>query len=259
MNWKQVLLGKTKKSMVLNITAVLLLLYVIIIVFFTHLFFSEKRTIGSISFYSNDKKMLASDTLQQIEAQLKRLPMYNEAMHLNIFFTNSWTIYTLLNPLNRTSFASASTFFNYKRIIVSKTDFDAVTVENNKKEWNRRDIISLVVHESCHCYFAKMHAVLTRLKMPSWKEEGLCEYYSNGSSYAIEKGFHNLKNDIDDSSLSYKYFKYRFLVSYMANIEKKQLSDIIKDKRALDAVYKDAAQYIKATPIEELIENMKFP
>ena len=39
MNWKQLLLGKTKKTMVLNVIAVLLLLYVIVIMFFTHLFF----------------------------------------------------------------------------------------------------------------------------------------------------------------------------------------------------------------------------
>ena len=258
MNWKHLLLGKTKKTMVLNVIAVLLLLYVIVIMFFTHLFFSEKRTIGSITFYSNDKKMLVANTLQQIEVQLKQLPMYNKAIHLNIFFTNSWTIYMLLNPLNRTSLATASTFFNYKRIIVSKTDFDTGTVENNKKEWNTRDITSLIVHESCHCYFARIHALLTRLKMPSWKEEGLCEYYSNGSSYSVEKGFYNLKNNKENSSLSYKYFKYRFLVSYMANIEKKQIDDIIKDKRPLDEVYKEAAQYIKTTPIEELIEKMKF-
>lgn len=74
MNWKQLLLGKTKTSMVLNIITVLLLLYVIVIMFFTHLFFSEKRTIGSITFYSNDKKMLVSNTLQQIEVQIKQLP-----------------------------------------------------------------------------------------------------------------------------------------------------------------------------------------
>ncbi|MGP1454680.1 MAG: hypothetical protein ACTTJ7_02825 [Treponema sp.] len=160
--------------------------------------------------------------------------------------------------MNRTSFASASTFFNYKRIIVSKTNFDTGTVENNKREWNTRDITSLIIHESCHCYFAKIHSLFTRLKMPVWKEEGLCEYYSNGSSYDIEKGFHNLKNNREDSSLSYKYFKYRFLVSYMANIEKKQLDAIIKDKRNLDALYKDVTPYITATPIEELIAKMKF-
>ena len=78
--------------------------------------------------------------------------------------------------------------------------------------------------------------------MTTWKEEGYCDYIAHTSTFNIQEGIKIFKNNQDNNSNKYKYFIYRLRMTYLLNVKKESLDNILNtkyDSKTLDNEIKD--------------------
>ena len=73
--------------------------------------------------------------------------------------------------------------------------------------------------------------------LPTWKNEGYCEYIAGDSTITYEEGVKLWKENPNVDS-AYRYFKYHMMVKYLLETEKLSIEDVFKsdfDMKDLEA------------------------
>ena len=66
--------------------------------------------------------------------------------------------------------------------------------------------------------------------LPSWKNEGYCDFIANESSFNKQKGVKEICNDTKNTdSPSFKYFKYRMITEYLFEERKVTLEKFLDE------------------------------
>lgn len=247
---------KKKKIIIESIVLTVLIVYLILSQLCCGLFFKNKFSNENISFYynkienynlnSSDKKGL-EEYFTELTEKIKTNPFYSEEKKLSFFICDNYGLYTFFSNINNKSMGITNTYGNHGFIVLNKTDLSKKETITQSKENNTRSFESLVLHESTHVFLTKIHNLLNRFSLPSWKEEGICETVAAESSYSIEAGLKDFFAGNSNSSKSYKYFLHRLTVLYMKNHEKLSYDDIIKDKRKQTEILEE----IKQIPYDE--------
>jgi len=157
--------------------------------------------------------------LNDAETKLRRSPLYNDTFKRRIYLTGGFGMYTLLSNKSFRSFANSVPFIN--NIIVSKTDVPADLVFVNRDYHNSRSLSGVVVHEMTHLFIRQRFGTLQASMMPTWKNEGYCEYVAGESTIPLEEGMRLWRENPNDDS-RYRYTKYHAMVKYL--LEKENLS-----------------------------------
>lgn len=249
---------KKKKVLIELIILAVLLCYLILSHFCCGLFFKNKFSKGNISFYYNnienynlnasDGKAL-EDYFSGLTEKISATPFYNKEKKLNFFICDNYGLYTFFSNIHNKSMGITNTYGNNGFIILNKTDLCKKEITTQSMTDNTRSLESVVLHESTHVFMTKIHSLLNRLSIPSWKEEGICETVASESSYSIEAGLKDFYAGNSSSSKSYKYFLNRLTVLYMRNQENLSYEDIIKDKRKQSEIL----DKIKQIPYDEVM------
>ena len=249
---------KKKKIIIESIVLAVLIVYLILSQFCCGLFFKNKFSKGNISFYYNsiesynlnasDEKAL-EDYFSNLTDKITANPFYNQEKKLNFFICDSYGLYTFFSNIHNKSMGITNTYGNHGFIILNKTDLGKKEIITQSMTDNTRSLESVILHESTHAFMTKIHSLLNRLSLPSWKEEGICETIAAESSYSIEAGLKDFYAGNSNSSKSYKYFLHRLTVLYMKNHEKLSYEDIIKDKRKQTEILEE----IKQIPYDEAV------
>lgn len=249
---------KKKKIIIESIVLAVLIVYLILSQLCCGLFFKNKFSNGNISFYynkienynlnSSDKKGL-EEYFTELTEKIKTNPFYSEEKKLSFFICDNYGLYTFFSNINNKSMGITNTYGNHGFIILNKTDLSKKETITQSKENNTRSFESLVLHESTHVFLTKIHNLLNRFSLPSWKEEGICEAIASESSYDIESGLKELFSSSSSKSKSYKYFLHRLSVLYMKNHENLSFAEIIRDKRNQPEIL----EKIKQIPYDEVL------
>ena len=76
--------------------------------------------------------------------------------------------------------------------------------------------------------------------LPSWKNEGYCDFIAKESSFNEKKGLRDICNDKDNSeSTSFKYFKYRKITQYLFEERKITLEKFLNDDFEMEEINKN--------------------
>lgn len=163
--------------------------------------------------------------------------------HKNISFTTVQNIY-IPSSKNKLMFLSLSkpTFFglnyNFNKILINNTNIDSNLVQSYSEKYNKRAFTGVIEHELTHTYLReKLGWFHFQFLLPNWKNEGYCDYISNGGSFPIQKGIELLKNDQTDDSHSFEYFIYFVRVKYLLDIKKVDINTLFEedyDEKSLD-------------------------
>src|SRR3954447_9083831 len=57
-------------------------------------------------------------------------------------------------------------------------------------------------------------------RLPSWKNEGYCDYVADESSFDAEEGLRLIREGRDDPSPSFRYFRAHLMVRYLLDVER---------------------------------------
>ena len=161
--------------------------------------------------------------LDRAEDRLKRSPLYDTSFTRNIYLTDSYGIYALLSHKAYKSFANSVPFID--NVMINRSDLAADRVFVNRAESNSRSLSGVIAHEVAHLFIRKRYGTVQASLMPTWKNEGYCEFIAGDSTITLEEGIRRWReNPTDDTR--YRYIKYHLMVKHLLENEQMSIDDL---------------------------------
>ena len=152
--------------------------------------------------------------LDKSENLLKKSELFKKGTSQDIFICNGYNEFTFFALLSRKAFA-----VNYpisQNIFISKSSISQNYILRNGKENKKRTLSGVIAHETVHSLLENKLGLLKYKLLPSWKNEGYCDFIANESSFNKQKGVKEICNDSENKDItSFKYFKYRMITEYL--------------------------------------------
>lgn len=213
--------NKTYKAVSYSVMTILIT-YCLLLIFPQFLFAHEvsHRNFNVYSRQPLDENIVR--VLDSAEARLIKSPIYNKDLPENILLADSFGFYKFLT-LKSSSLGSTIPVLGHSRI--NKSDISNDLVFRNTTEPNKRSLSGVIAHETMHNQLREYFGLAKYLKIPSWKDEGYCEYIAGETTLSFEEGTKLWKENPNDSS-KYDYFKYHQMVKYLLDDEKISVEEL---------------------------------
>ena len=163
--------------------------------------------------------------LDDAESRLSKSTIYDQGISRRVFLTNSHSMYAFLSNKAYKSFANSVPFID--NIIINKSTVADDLVFLNRPEHNRRSLSGVIAHEVTHLFIRKKVGAVRVALMPTWKNEGYCEFIAGDTTITYEEGVKLWKENPNEDS-KYRYFKYQMMVKYLLETEKLSIEDVFK-------------------------------
>jgi len=161
--------------------------------------------------------------LDDAEARLSKSTIYDRETSRRVFLTNGHGMYLFLSNKGFRSFANSVPFIN--NIFINRSDVPHDLVFLNRPLHNKRSLSGVIAHEVDHLFIRKKVGTVRASLMPTWKNEGYCEYIAEDTTITYEEGVQLWKaNPTNDSN--YRYFKYHMMVKYLIEKERLSIEDV---------------------------------
>ena len=216
----------------------MLFLTYVSIIFFPQLFFANKLEYKNFSVYYHSNDINTKDlklVLDKSEKLLKKSDLFNKETSQYIFICNGHSEFAFFSHMGRKAFA-----VNYaicQNIFISKSSISQNYVLRNAKENNKRTLSGVIAHETVHSLLENKLGLVKYLLLPSWKNEGYCDFIANESSYNKQKGIKEICNSYENTNVSsFKYFKYRMMTEYLFEERKVTLGKFLNDDFDLENI-----------------------
>src|SRR5262245_19464313 len=196
----------------------------LLIVCFPQCLFAHEVTYKNFKVYSPeplDQRLYK--VVDDAEARLARSTIYDRGIDRRVFLTGSHGMYAFLSNKAFNSFANSVPFIN--NILINKSDVTDDWVFLNRPERNKRSLSGVIAHEVTHLSMRDKVGTLRASLMPTWKNEGYCEYIAGDSTITLEEGAKLWKENPNDDS-KYRYIKYHMMVKYLLETEKLSIEEV---------------------------------
>jgi hypothetical protein len=202
----------------------LLTAYLLTIAFPQYLF-ANHISHGKFDVYSRQPvDANVNSVLDLAEERLRKSPIYDETAARRIFLTDSHGFYTFLSNKAFRSFANSVPMLD--NILVNRSDVAADRVFIQRSFRNNRSLSGVVAHEATHLFIRKKFGTArVMFSIPTWKNEGYCEYIAVDTTISFEDGMEMWREDPSDDS-KYAYFKYHQVVKYLLDDEKISVEEL---------------------------------
>jgi hypothetical protein len=213
---------KVFRTLRYSVTAVFVAYFLTIC--FPQYLFAHEVTYQNFKVYSRepfDKRTYK--VLDDAEAKLSKSTIYDREANRRVFLTNSHGMYAFLSNKAFRSFANSVPFIN--NIFINKSDVGNDVVFLNRPKNNKRSLSGVIAHEVTHLFIRKKVGTVRASLLPTWKNEGYCEYVAGDTTISYEEGVKLWKENPNDDS-KYAYFKYHMMVKYLLETEKLSIEDI---------------------------------
>ncbi|MFS4449597.1 hypothetical protein [Maribacter sp. 2307UL18-2] len=191
---------------------------------FPQILFSNTLEYQNFRVYYHSEKTDINQIAIILDKSLKLLSsseVFDPEKEQRIFLCDSFKEFTFFAPLSRKSFAV--TYPVTQHIFLSRSTIDINEIKRNGSENNVRMLSGVVAHETTHVGLEDELSFLKYRLLPTWKNEGYCDYIARGSSYDEKLGWRQICEATDNNdSPSFKYFRYMTYVQYL--LEKEVIS-----------------------------------
>ena len=145
-------------------------------------------------------------------------------MSLLFFAPMSRKAYGINNPISQ-------------NIFLTKSSISGNYILRNGDENNKYSLSGVIVHETVHSLLRNELGLLKYKLLPSWKNEGYCDFIANESSFDEKKGLTDICNDeVNSESASFKYFKFRKITQYLFEDRKVSLNKYLDEDFDLENI-----------------------
>lgn len=202
------------------------------ILLFPQVLFSNCITYKNFTVYFHSEKhdiQKLTAILDKSWTLLSASEVFDSEKKQKIFFCDSYEEFTFFAPRSRKSFA-----VNYplmQNIFLTQSDIGKNEIKRNSPENNLRTLSGIIAHETTHSGLEDELGLFKYKMLPSWKNEGYCDYIAKESSYDEKLGWTQIcENNGEEGPPSFRYFKYKVYVQYL--IEEEQVSGdtfLVKD------------------------------
>ena len=208
----------------ISITLPALVVAYLLLLYFPQPLFAYSTRYETFQIYSRQPiQPELTAVLDRAEARLKRSPIYDPSVKRNIYLTDGYWTYALLSHKAYKSFANSVPFFD--NVIINKSDLAADRVFVNRAENNSRSLSGVIAHEIVHLFIRKKYGTVQASLMPTWKNEGYCEYVAGDSTITLEEGIRRWRENPSDDT-GYRYIKYHLMVKQLIENEGMSVDDL---------------------------------
>lgn len=198
-------------------------------ILFPQVLFSNKLDYKNFTVYFHSKNMDIKKLESILDKSIELLgtsDMFEAENNQNIFLCSNFNEFAFFAPRSRKSFA-----VNYplvQNIFLSKSNVLENNVERNGGENNLRTLSGVIAHETIHSALENKLGLIKYKLLPSWKNEGYCDFVAKESSYNEKLGWTQIcENNEGVDSPSFTYFKYKTYVQYLLKEEKVPLDTFL--------------------------------
>ena len=236
MQYDPITMKKTKK--IINwLLRGISLTYAAIIIFPSFLFANNLEYNNfNVHYHSSEINVeQLKSVLDKSQNLLTNTELYKARINQDIFLCNSFNEFTFFALFSRKAFA-----VNYsitQNIFLSKSSITENSILRNGKENNKRTLSGVIAHETTHSLLQNNLGIVKYKLLPSWKNEGYCDFIADESSFNQQKGFQDICNNKDNSDIpSFKYFKYKIFTEYLFEERKITLERFLNDDFELEEI-----------------------
>lgn len=156
--------------------------------------------------------------LDESLALLNSSDVFDPVKEQKIFLCTSYGEFAFFAPRSRKSFA-----VNYpitQNIFLAPSDIGKNEIKRNGPENNTRTLSGVVAHETTHSGLEDKLGLFEYKTLPTWKNEGYCDYVAQESSFDEKLGWTQICDNNDEVDVpSFTYFKYKTYVNYLLEKE----------------------------------------
>lgn len=225
----------------------------VLIVISPQVLFANKLEYKSFSVYYHSDEINTEklkSVLDKSEKLLQNTELFKNEINQDIFICNSFNEFTFFALLSRKAFA-----VNYpitQNIFLSKSSISENFIFRNGEENNKRTLSGAIAHETTHSLLENKLGTLKYKLLPSWKNEGYCDFVANESSYNEQNGLKDICNNKENSDVpSFKYFKYRLITKYLFEEEKISIEKYLNEDFNFEQTNEDMKQKFCTQHIEK--------
>lgn len=175
--------------------------------------------------------------LDSAESRLLRSPIYKADRPQTIQLVDSFGLYKFMT-VKGDSMGSTIPVIGLSRI--NKSDIDRDLVFRNSEPPNQRILSGVIAHEAMHNQIREHLGLLNYYRLPTWKDEGYCEYIAGETSISFEEGLRRWREKPEDPT-RYAYFRYHQMVKYLLDDRGVSVEDLFTqafdEKEVSDAVF----------------------
>lgn len=206
------------------------ILYISLVFIFPTIFFNKQSKINENEVYYQsdlDKTPDLTIIMDKVDSLLNKSPLQKTTGN-KILICKNQTWFTFFALQNYSAFALNRPFFN--TIVLSKTDFNKEIIIANVEKNSIRLVAPTLAHELMHKEITNHYGFFQVLLIPTWKNEGYCDYVAHESSYGFDRGITDLKAGKKEDSGSFDYFMYRLYVTYLIDYKKQSYDAIVNTR-----------------------------
>ena len=228
--------GRQWKSIykIVSIVVPIAAFFYLILLAFPQALFAYSTEHGKFRVYS--REVIGEEIVQVLnraEAKLMMSPIYDGEARRDVYLTGSHGMYALLSHKAYRSFANSVPYID--NIIINKTDISADRVILNREFSNTRSLSGVIAHETAHLFIRKRYGAISASLMPTWKNEGYCEYIAGDTTITLEEGIRRWRESPKDDT-NYRFIKYQLMVQHLLEREGASVDDLFTkswDEKAL--------------------------
>lgn len=189
----------------------------VLLISFPQVLLANSTVQGHFTVYSREPQNNGIvNVLDSAEQRLRRSPLYDESVERRVYLTGSFGMYSLLSNKAYRSFANSVPLIN--NILINKSDVEQDRVYVNRPEHNSRTLSGVIAHEVTHLFIRQHYGTVKSSLMPTWKNEGYCEYIAGDTTMPFEEGM-RLWRENTSGDTGYRYIKYQAMVKYLLENE----------------------------------------
>lgn len=119
--------------------------------------------------------------------------------------------------------------------------------------YNQRPLHSVIAHECTHQLLRRRLGIVKALRLPTWKNEGYCEYVAGEPSFDVSKGIKLLANSQSHPSPSFQYLKYYLAVRQAIDVDGISVVELMSQDISAESLVKQAAESSGSPEVGDMI------
>lgn len=206
----------------------------VLLLFFPQPLFAHSISVGRFFVYSDQPIPKSIETvISKANARLATSPYNSDADSFSIYIATSTWRRCVMNPLGWKPFGTSNLITG--NTILNRSDVSADLCFNNMPAHNQRSLHSVIAHECTHQLLRRRLGLLAAFRLPTWKNEGYCEYVAGDTSFDLHHGIEMLASGRDDSSPAFQYVKYYLAVRHILETEGFTEQQLVRQEFDLEA------------------------
>jgi hypothetical protein len=200
-----------------------------LLLFYPEPLFAYSVTISRFTVYSDEPiPESVAAVISRADSRLSASSFDSSEDSFSIIIANSTWRRMIMNPLGARAFGTSNTLTGHT--VLNRCDVSNDLCFNNMSHNNQRSLHSVIAHECTHQLLRRRLGFITALSLPTWKNEGYCEYVAGEPSFDLSRGIQLLANEQSDPSPSFQYLTYYLAVRHALDVDRLSAADLLNQE-----------------------------